>query len=115
MDQGMNDITLQTDHPKSSPNWFHFGIMMSMDPRLYRVSVSRVRNRGRDDDQAHLCLPLELVQRANLLVNLSTGKYVKNRWEQYDSRAGTNAPRTLTEMFWSVDETEIIPVQLKYV
>lgn len=89
----------------ADPRYYYFGLVIGDDPRLYRVAVHRVCNRGRDEEDAHLTLPRQVIERANLVVNLSLGTYVKNRWE----RLGEDRPPvTLLSMFWAVDQTQVV-------
>lgn len=108
----MTDALAMLDSLRHHPDYYDFGIVMAMDPRLYRISLRRNK---REPNEARYLLPLELVQRANVVVNLTTGTYIKNRWEEPHTSAGTHVPETLCEMFWAVESTQFLPVQSRNV
>lgn len=101
----MNNLLSKTSTGPRTSMYVEFGIMMWNDPRLYRVGVSLREH----DHEPHFRLPLAMLQRAILVINLTTQRYVKNRWID----PNTTHPPSETElmMFRNLELTPVPLVQ----
>lgn len=108
----IDDTLRMLQQVREHPDFYDFGIVMAGDTRLYRVCLHK---RNREPEEARYLLPVEVVQRANVVVNLNTKRFIKNRWEDPRTPAGMHVSDTMCELFWAVEPTQFLPVQSRNV